>query len=240
MPKRLQTRDPGFEAAFVAFLGEKREASDDVGAAVAAIIADVRARGDAALIELSKKFDRVDLGKLGLRVSAAEIRAAREACSAETLDALQLAADRIAEHHARQLPMNERYTDELGVELGWRWTAVESVGLYVPGGPRLLSQLGADERHPGQGRRRAARRHGRAVAERRAQPAGAGRRRAGRRRGDLSRRRRAGRRRRSPTARRRSRPSPRSSGPATPTSPPPSGWCSAPSASTASPARPRC
>jgi histidinol dehydrogenase len=134
MPKRLQTRDPGFEAAFVAFLGEKREASDDVGAAVAGILADVRVRGDAALIDLSKKFDRVDLGKLGLRVSASEIRAAREACSAETLDALQLAADRIAEHHARQLPMNERYTDEVGVELGWRWTAVESVGLYVPGG----------------------------------------------------------------------------------------------------------
>ncbi|MEO8420174.1 MAG: histidinol dehydrogenase [Hyphomicrobium sp.] len=134
MPKRLQTRDSGFEAAFVAFLGEKREASDDVGAAVATILADVRARGDAALIELSKKFDRVDLGKLGLRVTASEIRAARKACSAEALDALQVAADRIAEHHARQLPMNERYTDELGVELGWRWTAVESVGLYVPGG----------------------------------------------------------------------------------------------------------
>jgi histidinol dehydrogenase len=134
MPKRLQTRDPGFETAFVAFLGEKREASDDVGAAVAAILADVRARGDAALIDLSRKFDRVDLAKVGLRVTAAEMRAARQACTAETLSALQVAADRIAEHHARQLPMNERYTDEAGVELGWRWTAVESVGLYVPGG----------------------------------------------------------------------------------------------------------
>ena len=134
MPKRLQTRDPSFEAAFVAFLGEKREASDDVGAAVAAILADVRARGDAALVELSKKFDRVDLDKLGLRVTAAEMRAARHACTAETLSALQVAADRIAENHSRQLPMNERYTDEAGVELGWRWTAVESVGLYVPGG----------------------------------------------------------------------------------------------------------
>jgi histidinol dehydrogenase len=134
MPKRLQTRDPGFETAFVAFLGEKREASDDVGAAVAAILADVRKRGDAALVELSKKFDRVDLDKVGLRVTAAEMRAARQACTAETLSALQIASDRIAEHHARQLPMNERYTDEVGVELGWRWTAVESVGLYVPGG----------------------------------------------------------------------------------------------------------
>jgi histidinol dehydrogenase len=134
MPKRLQTRDPDFEAAFVAFLGEKREASDDVGAVVATILADVRTRGDAALIELSQKFDRVDLGKIGLRVTSAEVSRARGDCTAETLDALQLAADRIAEHHQRQLPINERYTDELGVELGWRWTAVESVGLYVPGG----------------------------------------------------------------------------------------------------------
>ena len=75
MPKRLQTRDPGFETAFVAFLGEKREASDDVGAAAAAILADVRKRGDAALVELSKKFDRVDLDKLGLRVTVG-----RDAC----------------------------------------------------------------------------------------------------------------------------------------------------------------
>lgn len=134
MPKWLQTRDPGFKAAFEAFLGEKRESSQDVGDAVAAILADVRTRGDDALIELSKKFDRVDLDKLGIRVSRAEMESARAACSAETLEALQIAADRIAEHHERQLPMNERYTDALGVELGWRWTAVESVGLYVPGG----------------------------------------------------------------------------------------------------------
>ena len=121
-------------AAFAGFLGEKRESSADVGAAVASIIADVRARGDAALIDLSRKFDRVDLRALGIRVSAAEVEAARGACSKETLDALQVAAERIAEHHQRQMPMNERYTDGVGVELGWRWTAVESVGLYVPGG----------------------------------------------------------------------------------------------------------
>jgi histidinol dehydrogenase len=134
MPKRLQTRDPGFQAAFAAFLGEKREAASDVNAAVATILADVRARGDAALIELSERFDRVDLKKLGLRVTEAEILNARDSCDAETLAALQQAAERIAEHHERQLPINERYTDALGVELGWRWTAVESVGLYVPGG----------------------------------------------------------------------------------------------------------
>ena len=106
MPKRLNTRDPQFETAFAAFLGEKRESSADVGAAVAAIIEDVRARGDAALIDLSRKFDRVDLGTLGLRVTAAEMARARAACSAETLEALELAAARIAEHHERQLPVN--------------------------------------------------------------------------------------------------------------------------------------
>ena len=134
MPKRLQTRDPGFEQAFAAFLGEKREVSADVDAAVAEIVAEVKARGDAALVELSKKFDQIDLDKVGMRVSAQEVRAAYDACDKDTLAALELARDRIEEHHRRQLPVNERYTDELGVELGWRWTAVESAGLYVPGG----------------------------------------------------------------------------------------------------------
>ena len=134
MPKRLQTRDPGFEEAFVAFLAEKREASADVGASVAAILADVRARGDAALVELSRKFDRIDLDKTGLRVKPSELRGALGACDGEAIAALKLAAERIADHHQRQLPVNERYTDETGVELGWRWTAVESAGLYVPGG----------------------------------------------------------------------------------------------------------
>lgn len=134
MAKRLSTRDPGFEAAFAAFLTEKREASADVGAAVAAIIADVRQRGDAALVDLTQKFDGTDLGALGMRVTAAEIDAAVAACSAATLEALAFAKGRIAEHHQRQLPENDRYTDAAGVELGHRWTAVESVGLYVPGG----------------------------------------------------------------------------------------------------------
>jgi histidinol dehydrogenase len=134
MPKRLQTSDPGFEQAFVAFLGEKREVSADVDAAVAKIIADVKARGDAALAELSAKFDHVDLGTLGLRVTAHEVRTAFDACEKETVAALELARDRIEDHHRRQLPVNERYMDEAGVELGWRWTAVESAGLYVPGG----------------------------------------------------------------------------------------------------------
>jgi histidinol dehydrogenase len=134
MPKRLKSGAPGFEEAFAAFLTEKREVSADVDAAVAKIIADVKARGDAALIDLSRKLDQIDLAAVGMRVSKAELARAAAECSEETLAALQLAADRIGEHHQRQLPVNERYTDELGVELGWRWTAVESAGLYVPGG----------------------------------------------------------------------------------------------------------
>jgi histidinol dehydrogenase len=134
MPKRLQTSAPDFDKAFAAFLAEKREVSADVDAAVARIVADVRTRGDKALVELSRTFDHVDLEKAGLRVSREELRGAVAACEKETLGALALAAERIDEHHRRQLPVNERYTDEKGVELGWRWTAVESAGLYVPGG----------------------------------------------------------------------------------------------------------
>jgi histidinol dehydrogenase len=134
MPKRLKTGSPGFEEAFADLLAEKREVSADVDAIVANIVADVKARGDAALIELSRSLDRIDLDRIGMRVTADELRQAEASCSSDTLDALNFAAERIAEHHRRQLPVNERYMDELGVELGWRWTAVESAGLYVPGG----------------------------------------------------------------------------------------------------------
>lgn len=134
MPKWLDTSETGFEGRFAAFLSDKREASAEVGAAVATIIADVRARGDVALIDLSKKYDHIDLAERGIRVTSAEVDAAVAACSQETLAALRLASDRIAEHHKRQLPADDRYRDALGVEMGHRWTAVESVGLYVPGG----------------------------------------------------------------------------------------------------------
>ena len=134
MPMHLKTSDANFEMSFVELLGQKRESSVEVDAAVASIIASVKAEGDKALIALSQKFDHVDLGKLGLAVTAAEVKAAVANCSAETLASLEFARDRIAEHHQRQLPENGRYTDALGVELGHRWTAVESVGLYVPGG----------------------------------------------------------------------------------------------------------
>src|SRR6201988_5123228 len=134
MPIRLDARAADFTQKFRAFLDTKREASADVEQAVRAIIADVASRGDAALIELTQKFDRVDLGKIGLRVTAAELNAATDDCDKEPLDALTLARDRIEAFHRRQLPTDERFTDALGVELGHRWTAIEAVGLYVPGG----------------------------------------------------------------------------------------------------------
>ena len=134
MPVQLATRDRNFESAFAAFLATKREASPDVDTAVREIIVEVRRDGDSALIALTQKFDRVDLAKAGMRVSEAEITAAVAASDGATLDALRLARDRIESHHCRQLPRDDTYTDALGAELGSRWTAVESVGLYVPGG----------------------------------------------------------------------------------------------------------
>jgi len=134
MPLQLSTSDPGFERTFAQFLTTKREASSDVDAVVRAIIEDVRRDGDAALIALTQRFDRLDLAKTGIRVSEAEIAAALAACDKGTLEALELARARIESHHRRQLPRDEWYKDALGVELGWRWTAAESVGLYVPGG----------------------------------------------------------------------------------------------------------
>src|SRR5215475_11751098 len=134
MPIRLDRRAPDFTERFRAFLAAKREASADVEAVVRGIIADVAARGDRALIELSRKLDQVNLDQTGLRVGADEIDAAYAACDRRALDALALARDRIEAYHRRQLPTDERFTDPLGVELGSRWSAIEAVGLYVPGG----------------------------------------------------------------------------------------------------------
>lgn len=134
MPVRLSSSDPAFASQFDAFLATKREVSEDVDQAVRGIISDVRARGDAALLSLSQKFDHVDLGAIGIRVTEDEVEAAVEVCTAETLEALSFARDRIADHHQRHLPTSETYTDAIGATLGHRWTAVESAGLYVPGG----------------------------------------------------------------------------------------------------------
>ncbi|RFC67090.1 MULTISPECIES: histidinol dehydrogenase [Mesorhizobium] len=134
MPVRLNQTDSGFESAFAAFLETKREASPEVDKVVRDIIADVRARGDAALIELTQKFDRADLGAMGIAVTPDEIKAAYVQADAKTVEALRFARDRIESHHKRQMPKDDRYVDAIGVELGSRWTAVQSVGLYVPGG----------------------------------------------------------------------------------------------------------
>jgi histidinol dehydrogenase len=134
MPIRLDARSPDFAQRFRAFLDTKRETSADVEAAVRAIVADVAVRGDRALKDYTQKFDRLDLDRVGLRVAAQEIEAAVDHCSAEALSALKLARDRIEVFHRRQIPRDDRFTDALGVELGSRWTAIEAVGLYVPGG----------------------------------------------------------------------------------------------------------
>src|SRR5437016_1421133 len=134
MPVRLDTSSADFDPRFKQFLAAKREVSADVERATRAIVDDVATRGDAALIEATRKFDRLELDASTLRVSAAEIDAAVKACDAATLDALKFARERIETFHRRQLPKDEHFTDPLGVELGWRWSAIEAVGLYVPGG----------------------------------------------------------------------------------------------------------
>ena len=134
MPIFLDTADADFEDRFARLLTMKREDSADVDEAVAAIIADVRKRGDAALIELSAKFDRVDLTPETLSFSADEIDKAIAAVPEAEAEALDLAATRIRAFHERQVPEDESYTDETGAVLGWRWSAVGAAGLYVPGG----------------------------------------------------------------------------------------------------------
>ena len=134
MPVRLDRNSADFAQRFAGFLAMKREVSADIESATRAIVDDVAARGDLALIEATRKFDRLDLKPGGLRITPAEIDAAVKACDAGTLDALEFARDRIEVFHRRQLPKDERFTDALGVELGWRWSAIDAVGLYVPGG----------------------------------------------------------------------------------------------------------
>ena len=130
----LRQSDAGFEQRFAAFLTTKREVSEDVDTAVRAFIARVRAEGDAALIDYSRKFDKADLSQLGIAVSRDDIAQAYKQADPQTVEALKFARDRIRSHHERQMPRDDRYTDAAGVELGSRWTAIEAVGLYVPGG----------------------------------------------------------------------------------------------------------
>ena len=134
MPQFLSTQDAGFEAAFTALLGMKREDSPDVDAVVAGIIADVRARGDAAVIELTSRFDKLDLTADRLTFSPEEIAAEVAKVTADDRAALELAAARIRAYHERQMPADARWQDSCGATLGWRWTPVSAAGLYVPGG----------------------------------------------------------------------------------------------------------
>lgn len=135
MVLRLNINDARFEDQFKALLSGKREVSEDVDQIVRDILERVRTEGDKAVLDYTARFDRLQAESMAeLTVSAAEIDAALAKVPQETLDALQLAHDRIHAHHARQMPKDDRYTDPIGVELGSLWTAVEAVGIYVPGG----------------------------------------------------------------------------------------------------------
>ncbi|MBT7250687.1 MAG: histidinol dehydrogenase [Rhodospirillaceae bacterium] len=134
MPKLLDTQSSGFADEFTNFLDGKRETARDVNDVVAGILNDVRSRGDAALIEATQKFDKFDLTPQTMAFSPKDIAAARDDCERGTLDALELAAQRIEDFHQRQIPDDLDHTDADGVRLGYRWTAVGAAGLYVPGG----------------------------------------------------------------------------------------------------------
>ncbi|OQP85813.1 histidinol dehydrogenase [Rhizobium rhizosphaerae] len=134
MATRFDSRAPDFDARFSAFLTTKREVSEDVDQTVRAIIDDVRRRGDAALADYTRRFDRLDFSSVPMLVSAEEVDAAIDSVAPEVLGALKVAAVRIESHHARQRPKDDIYEDAMGVGLGSRWTAIEAVGLYVPGG----------------------------------------------------------------------------------------------------------
>lgn len=134
MPQFLDFADADFEPRFQALLSAKREDSPDVDAAVADIIADVRARGDAAIIDLTTRFDRITLTAESLQITPREVDAAIAQVPDTDRAALELAADRIRAYHARQMPKDAQWTDDVGATLGWRWTPVSAAGLYVPGG----------------------------------------------------------------------------------------------------------
>ena len=134
MPLSLATAQPDFEARFAEFLAAARETQQEVDQAVAAILAEVRRRGDAAVLDYTRRFDRLDLTPRELRITAEEIATARAACGEKELAALAEAAERITDYHRRQKPEDLDYQDAAGVRLGHRWTALASAGLYVPGG----------------------------------------------------------------------------------------------------------
>lgn len=134
MPVFLDTSDPDFEAQFQALLTAKREDSPEVDDVVAEIIADVRARGDAAVLELTARFDRVSLTRETMRMSPQDVATEAAKVAPEVRAALEVAAERIKVYHQRQMPQDDMWEDPTGARLGWRWTPVSAAGLYVPGG----------------------------------------------------------------------------------------------------------
>jgi histidinol dehydrogenase len=134
MVLRLDTRDAGFAQAFADLIEGNRNTEEDVSRVVRDIIAEVRARGDAALIAFSERFDKVKLTATTFRVADTEISAAEQATEPKLRAALETAAERIEIYHRKQLPEDARFSDSTGAVLGWRWRPLESVGLYVPGG----------------------------------------------------------------------------------------------------------
>ena len=173
MTLRLDAAAPDFEQRFASLLAMKREASQDVDDTVRGIIEDVVARGDAALVDYSKRFDRIDLEETGIAVSREEVAAAEAKCSSEQLAALDLALERISAFHERQRPQDLRFRDAAGVELGWRWTPLELSGALCARRHRRLSVFGSHECRSREGRRRETYRHGRSDARRPCRAAGA-------------------------------------------------------------------
>lgn len=132
--RRFRYDQPGFADAFTAFVSERRETPEEVDTIVRDVLAAVRAEGVGALLRYAREFDRIELTEATLRVSADEIAEGAAKCPAEVRDAIAFAAERIRVYHERQRPADQRFIDSAGVELGWRWTPLEAVGIYVPGG----------------------------------------------------------------------------------------------------------
>jgi len=132
--RRFNVSDPGFEAEFAAFLDAPRGSPAQVDSAVAAIVEAVRVEGLPAVLRFAEQFDHASLTEATLRVTADEIEAGAAACPQAVRDAIDFAAARIRTYHARQRPADAQWVDETGTELGWRWTPLEAVGIYVPGG----------------------------------------------------------------------------------------------------------
>ena len=138
MARTFDASAPDFDARFDALLKERRGGGDSVDAAAGAVIEQVRAGGVQALLDLTRKFDKIDLTEADLRVTAEEVEAGAAACSQEVRDAIAFAAKRIRAYHERQRPADAAWIDEAGVSLGWRWTPLDSVGVYVPADVRLI------------------------------------------------------------------------------------------------------